>query len=169
MSQNASISSVQDEVDIYRDTPLRLLGYANEVGEAFRSQVKKSWVWASYGVASAYVVADTVDKSRKMYNQTNPEDKERTKRVLIVAGDTLMWQALASVAIPGFTINRLCATSLYVLKRTTKLPKPTRKWITTGLGLACIPFIVHPIDTFVTKLMDNSVRKWIVIEKLKEE
>ena len=27
------------EVDIYRDTPLRLLGYANEVGEAFRALV----------------------------------------------------------------------------------------------------------------------------------
>jgi len=25
------------EVDIYRDTPLRYLGYANEVGEAFRA------------------------------------------------------------------------------------------------------------------------------------
>ena len=24
------------EVDIYRDTPLRFMGYANEVGEAFR-------------------------------------------------------------------------------------------------------------------------------------
>ena len=27
------------EVDIYRDTPVRLLGYANEVGEAFRALV----------------------------------------------------------------------------------------------------------------------------------
>ena len=27
------------EVDIYRDTPVRFLGYANEVGEAFRALV----------------------------------------------------------------------------------------------------------------------------------
>ena len=27
------------EVDIYRDTPLRYAGYANEVGEAFRALV----------------------------------------------------------------------------------------------------------------------------------
>ena len=26
-------------VDIYRDTPVRFLGYANEVGEAFRALV----------------------------------------------------------------------------------------------------------------------------------
>ena len=29
----------EKEVDIYRDTPVRLLGYANEVGEAFRALV----------------------------------------------------------------------------------------------------------------------------------
>ena len=29
----------ESEVDIYRDTPVRFLGYANEVGEAFRALV----------------------------------------------------------------------------------------------------------------------------------
>ena len=47
------------EVDIYRDTPLRYLGYANEVGEAFRALVHVNWVKLSYGVASAYVVRST--------------------------------------------------------------------------------------------------------------
>ena len=47
------------EVDIYRDTPLRLLGYANEVGEAFRALVHVNWVKLSYGVASAYVVSSS--------------------------------------------------------------------------------------------------------------
>ena len=37
-------------------------GYANEVGEAFRSQVHVNVVRASYGVASAYVVADAIHK-----------------------------------------------------------------------------------------------------------
>lgn len=45
------------EVDIYRDTPVRLLGYANEVGEAFRALVSVNWVRLSYGVASCYVVS----------------------------------------------------------------------------------------------------------------
>ena len=31
--------SQDKEVDIYRDTLVRLLGYANEVGEAFRALV----------------------------------------------------------------------------------------------------------------------------------
>lgn len=42
------------------------LGYANEFGEAFRPLVHVSWVRLSYGIASAYVLADTLDKSFKM-------------------------------------------------------------------------------------------------------
>ena len=60
--------------------------------------------------------------------------------------DTFVWQALASVAIPGFTINRVCAGSLYLLGRTTKWPLPVRKWTTTAIGLSTIPFIITPID-----------------------
>ena len=40
--------------DIWRDTPLRYMGYANEVGEAFRPLFPKL-VRPSYGVAFAYV------------------------------------------------------------------------------------------------------------------
>ena len=42
------------------------LGYANEVGEAFRPLVHVNWVRLSYGIASAYVLADTLDKTLKM-------------------------------------------------------------------------------------------------------
>uniref|UniRef100_A0A5F9CZW6 Mitochondrial fission process protein 1 n=1 Tax=Oryctolagus cuniculus TaxID=9986 RepID=A0A5F9CZW6_RABIT len=53
------------ERDLYRDTWVRYLGYANEVGEAFRSLVPAAVVWLSYGVSSSYVLADAVDKGRK--------------------------------------------------------------------------------------------------------
>ena len=36
-----------------------------------------------------------------------------------------------------------------------------RKWMTTGIGLGVIPFIVHPIDSLVHYGMDNTTRKWI--------
>ena len=128
-----------------RDTPLRYLGYANEVGEAFRAlmhvryllnwsqyqhityTVKKymqdfnhRWVRATYGVASAYVLADTYDKGVKqskvtigsclsgllflsISNRFLPiqEPEADTSKVAIAAVDTLLWQALASVIVPG--------------------------------------------------------------------
>jgi len=150
--------SQENEVDIYRDTPVRLLGYANEVGEAFRALVHVRWVRASYGVASAYVVADTADKGQK---QNKMPDSDSGK-VALAAFDTLLWQAFASVIVPGFTINRLCAASLVGLARALPhLAENTRKWATTGLGLGVIPFIVHPIDSFVHFAMDNTTRKYI--------
>lgn len=148
------------EKDIFRDSPLRLLGYANEVGESFRSLIHVKWVNLSYGIASAYVVADTIDKSQKTYKIPCDNAQQRRRNVMVAAADTLVWQSFASVIIPGFTINRICAASLLILKKTTKLPSTTRKWITTAIGLSSIPFIVKPIDHMVDYAMDRTFRVW---------
>ena len=54
----APAGSEKIEVDFYRDTPVRYLGYANELGESFRPMVPKMVV-PSYIVSFGYVVADT--------------------------------------------------------------------------------------------------------------
>ena len=165
-----------------------LLGYANEVGEAFRALVNVKFVYASYGLASAYVLADTNDKASKakkllgtytinlfiffllfkshlftLVSYYKLGDSEGAlSKVGVAAFDTLVWQALASVIIPGFTINRICAASLFAMGKTIpKVSLNARKWMTTGIGLGVIPFIVHPIDSLVHYGMDNTTRKWI--------
>ncbi|KAJ7427036.1 Mitochondrial fission process protein 1 [Willisornis vidua] len=143
------------EPDLYRDTWVRYLGYANEVGESFRALVPVPVVWASYGVATAYVTADAIDKGRKAAT-AHAQDPTR---VGVAVVDTFVWQGLASVAIPGFTINRLCAASLALLGTLTRWPLPLRRWATTALGLAAIPLIITPIDRTVDFLMDSSLRK----------
>uniref|UniRef100_A0A8C8X068 Mitochondrial fission process protein 1 n=2 Tax=Panthera TaxID=9688 RepID=A0A8C8X068_PANLE len=60
------------ERDIFRDTWVRYLGYANEVGEAFRSLVPAAVVWLSYGVSSSYVLADAIDKGKKAGDRFPP-------------------------------------------------------------------------------------------------
>jgi len=151
------VSDKGGEVDIYRDTPVRFLGYANEVGEAFRALVHVRWVKLSYVVASGYVLADTQDKASKKLKSGGDSSE-----VAISAMDTLLWQAFASVIVPGFFINRLCAASLFGLARTMPgVAESTRKWAVTALGLGSIPFIIHPIDNGVHFVMDNTTRKWI--------
>ncbi len=71
------------------------------MGEAFRALVRVGWVRLSYGVASAYVVADTNDKAGRMRDSLEPSHPDRSTRVAVAAFDTLVWQALASVIIPG--------------------------------------------------------------------
>ncbi|NXS38044.1 MTFP1 protein, partial [Pomatostomus ruficeps] len=169
----------QDEPDLYRDTWVRYLGYANEVGESFRPLVPVPVVWASYAVATAYVTADAIDKGRKAatvsatpssppcrslptlpLTPVSPQvHAQDPTRVGVAVVDTFVWQSLASVAIPGFTINRLCAASLALLGSLTRWPLPVRRWTTTALGLAAIPLIITPIDRSVDFLMDSSLRK----------
>ncbi|XP_072271371.1 mitochondrial fission process protein 1 [Pyxicephalus adspersus] len=144
--------------DLYRDTWVRYLGYANEVGESFRALVPKSLVWATYGVATAYVTADAADKGKKAA-ELNKDSPGKTKDVTVAVIDTFVWQAFASVAIPGFTINRICAASLYIMGRVTRWPLPARKWATTAIGLSAIPVIITPIDRSVDFLLDSSIRK----------
>ncbi|EFN78658.1 mitochondrial fission process protein 1 [Harpegnathos saltator] len=147
----------QEEVDLYRDTYVRYLGYANEVGEAFRSLVPKSIVWFSYAVSSGYVLADTVHKGTHVYKVDT--SSQRNKNVLLSTSDTLIWQAFASIIVPGFTINRICAAVQFAQRKSTNvvLRKP---WISTIVGLVSIPFIIHPIDHAVERTMDITYRKY---------
>ena len=130
-------------VDLYRDTPVRYLGYANEVGEAFRNMVHKNVVRFSYLISGGYVVADATSKSS---SSTTP---------IRTFADVLIWQGLASVAIPGFTINRLCWA-------VGKMVGPARTAVVTGTGLLAIPFIIKPIDAAVDHGMERVVRPYIL-------
>ena len=74
-------------VDLYRDTPVRFLGYANELGESFKPLIPRVAYFGTYGVACAYVAADANDKYQR--------DGDVARGV-----DALIWQALASVIVP---------------------------------------------------------------------
>jgi len=163
MSDESHNSNEEKKVDIFRDTPVRYLGYANEVGESFRALVHVNWVRFSYVVASTYVCADAASKGNDVSKKTWPNESERKTRIFCAVIDTLFWQGLASVAIPGFTINRICFLSNIVLRRVTKLPPATRKWTVTAIGLSAIPFIIHPIDHSVDWMLDRSLRRWLGI------
>ena len=146
---------LQPCADIWRDSVLRLLGYANELGEAFRP-LAPACVVPSYVVSSLYVLVDTCDKgvradSRAQAGGYSPA--ARRAHVGKEAADTLVWQALASVIVPGITINRIVA-----LAGRACGSNPRLRLLPTALGLGSIPLIVEPIDTAVHYAMDATVR-----------
>eukprot|EP00899_Mesostigma_viride_P005022 jgi/Mesvir1/14520/Mv05217-RA.1 len=169
--------------DPLRDGPLRYLGYTNETGEAFAAFLPPWGVPASYGVAIAYVLCDTMDKGWRAWDEMGPnEDKEYTVEqsqlrwmiALNKAGDCLMWQMLASVILPGFTIHQIVHFSHALLVEAAALlaaaPEDTwqqaasslllmfEKPIPTAIGLLMIPQIIHPLDSLVHLLMDLTMR-----------
>ncbi|XP_002022982.2 mitochondrial fission process protein 1 [Drosophila persimilis] len=146
-----AIEKAPKEVDIYRDTFIRYMGYSNEIGEAFRPLVPKSIVAASYGMAIGYVCTDTFDKSLRL-QRTGASNRD----LAILAGDVFSWQMMASVIIPGLVINRITWASRMML---SKAPVGILKTVPTLIGLASIPLIIHPIDSLVDRIMDETYRK----------
>lgn len=127
-----------------REGAVRFLGYANEVGESFRPLVPRWCVNGTYVVASGYVLADAGWRA-----YTLPESAPHSR--VVEATDTLLWQSLASVMIPGFTINRIVwAAEKAVARAGSKIP--------TVVGLASIPLIIKPIDHGVDALLDCTLR-----------
>ena len=159
----------KQKVDLYRDTPVRYLGYANEVGESFR-YILPGFVKWSYAISFGYCAADSFDKSSKLYlSYDKPECPIRftpqNKRVWATATDVLVWQSFASVLIPGLVINRVVAMTKF-LKASFKFTPVIHKWLPTAVGLLSIPFIVKPIDHGVDYAMNNTLRSHV--EQFKE-
>src|SRR5210317_2171592 len=90
-------------VDPYRETSLRYMGYANELGEAFTTYLPEWGLPASYCVAASYVMFDTIDKGQKAFDAAEEEDK--VADTLRISTETLTWQMLASVFWPGSIIR----------------------------------------------------------------
>jgi hypothetical protein len=73
----------------------------------------------------------------------------------------LLWQSLASVMVPGATINLIVKASRYAVRRSPlALPAMVSQWLPTVIGLGSIGFIVEPIDHTIDYVLDNSTRQW---------
>jgi len=150
--------------DLWRDTPLRYLGYTNECGEAFAVYLPPFGVPATYAVAAAYVLADTVDKTLRAYHlggvlQVGP----RMRVAAATCVETLSWQLCASVFWPGSLIRvvvasaSLAVAAAHPLLAEARVPSEIERALPTLVGLAAIPFVVAPIDEAVSVLMERSV------------
>lgn len=148
MAQKAS------EIDFYRETKVRYLGYANEVGEALGA-VYPGLVRPSYGLAFAYVFADTVDKVKKASQRGEPFQVQAQEGF-----DCLLWQTLASVLIPGKVINVVTHQTKHSLAKSVQASPLVKRWGPTCVGLATIPLIIKPIDDAVDYAFDHTIRKW---------
>jgi fission process protein 1 len=144
-------------VDPYRETSLRYMGYANELGEAFTTYLPEWGLPASYCVAASYVMFDTVDKGQKAYDAA--DEGEKFQDTLRISAETLTWQMLASVFWPGSIIRVIVNASATMISNRDL--DDQLHFLPTLIGLMAIPVIVKPIDTTVDKLMENSVSKVI--------
>ena len=145
--------------NVFRDSAIRYLGYANEVGESFRYQFPK-FVTPSYVVSFGYCLADAATSGHAAYDKASTEGSSTAVVDSAVSTiDTLIWQSLASVAVPGATINGIVKASRFAVQKSPLvLPALLSTWIPTAVGLGSIPLIIHPIDQAVDYVMDSTFR-----------
>lgn len=109
--------------------PTSLLGYANEVGEAFKMFLSKKLYLGTYAVASAYCLADAGlhghEAVAHRYPARPPWPGHPSWVGTTAFADAALWQGMASVVIPGFTINRLVAAATKLLANPAAPSNPT--------------------------------------------
>jgi fission process protein 1 len=138
--------------DPYRETSIRYMGYANEVGEALEDYLPDWGLPASYCVAATYVIFDTLDKGQRAYDST-PRG-ERFEETMRASTETLVWQLLASIIWPGGVIKlAVNVIDFFIPIDNDYLP--------TFIGILLIPVIIRPIDVFVDQLMEDTISKVI--------
>ena len=152
-------STAYKSVDPYRESSLRYMGYANELGEAFTSYLPEWGLPASYCVAAAYVMFDTIDKGEKAYNAAEEEDKMMD--TVRISTETFTWQMLASVFWPGSIIRVIVNMAATMISNNDLDNNHFVHILPTLIGLSAIPMIVKPIDTTVDKIMEGSISKVI--------
>lgn len=152
---------------------LRPTAYASEVGESFRPVVKPWLVNMAYALSIGYVCADTAFHTYNVHStlkkQSLPND-QIVKQTAINFGDKAVWHTFASMVLPAVTVHSVVKysgkTINYGLNRssymTTKHLASIGRYSRIGsvfMGLASIPFIIHPLDHLTDYVMDNTVRK----------
>lgn len=149
--------------NVFRHSILRYAGYANEVGESFRYQFPRL-VTPSYVVAFGYCFADSFLTGWNTWNQHQKDNKREQSPwndTARATTDTILWQTLASVMIPGATINIIVKACRSAIRKSPLiLPYMVGDWLPTIAGLGSIPLIVCPIDEAVDVLLDNTTRQW---------
>lgn len=157
----------ETEYDVFRDSPLRHCGYADEVGEAFRAVVPRSVVYAGYGVSLLYTLGDITDKALRCKHQQDSFEAV-TEQII----DTVLWQCTASFIIPPLLVNRTAAVARWAFRTmpgfrvaagqalgTAKAR--VARWTPVAAGLSIIPFLPGTVDPFVDRAMDKWVRPWL--------
>ena len=113
----------------------------------------------SYAVAITYVIADTIDKTKKVLDGTKYAGDNINTCAAIEGVDALIWQLAASVALPGYTIHQLVAIVVALLDASGVDQSGVISALPTACGLAMIPFIVKPLDELAEVAMDVTFRK----------
>lgn len=127
--------------DVYADTPVRLLGFTNEVGAALSPIIGPVGELLTYAPALSYIAMDTKDKYHRGddNNYETPSHKRATKQ--------LIFQMMASVILPTAAVKASQALTNKILD--SKALEETRLSIADNVKKN------QPLSNFIQKFADK--------------
>lgn len=118
-------------------------------------------VTAAYGVSWAYLIGDVTFTTYKAKEQ-GPTAWEAANfseptRLSMVAIKRSVFQGLASMALPAFTIHTAVAKTAQAVKNSTNVR--VKRWAPTAVGIGIVPFLPylfdHPVEYATDFLFDK--------------
>lgn len=142
------MSSSEKPYNVLRDSPLRYLGFTNDVGEALRGVIPPWAVWSTYGVTGAYALGDVAQLAWREHRRG--AGWPAVHRQLV---DSAVFHGLATVAVTPLIIAGACRAIKAVVPNA--LPGWARRFGPSAVGIALIPLIVPPTDRYVEHLIER--------------
>lgn len=120
---------------------VRYLAYTSDFGEAFRPVAHPLVVRSAYGVSWAYVLGDVGFEAYQLSNRHGVTGQD----LYAMTAKRTVFQSIASMALPAFTIHTVVHETKKVFKKMGKY----QKWGPSACGLAIVPFLPlydHPVE-----------------------
>jgi len=159
----------------------RYVAYTTDIGESFRPIAHPILIRSAYGISWAYLIGDVSHEGWKAYNRNQklaaPQADEhfdgRQKEPMgkvdaipprqpvhipaiedykAVMAQRAVFQSLASMGLPAFTIHSVVKYSGKALKSATNAT--LRTWGPIGLGLAVVPALPYLFDKPVEEAVE---------------
>ncbi|KAI9067657.1 hypothetical protein FKP32DRAFT_1563368 [Trametes sanguinea] len=140
----------------------RYVAYTSDVGEAFRPVVHPAVVTAAYGISWLYLAGDVGYETYKAHRRGPTALEAATfsepTRLSMVAVKRAVFQSVASMALPAFTIHTAVkqAKKAFVNVQNPRL----KTWGPTVTGLAIVPILPYLFDKPVEHATDIAF-EWI--------
>ncbi|RPD74333.1 hypothetical protein L226DRAFT_535224 [Lentinus tigrinus ALCF2SS1-7] len=140
----------------------RYVAYTSDVGEAFRPVVHPAIVTAAYGISWLYLAGDVGYETYKAHRR-GPTPLEAANfseptRLSMIAVKRSVFQSIASMALPAFTIHTAVKQAKKALANAQN-PR-VRIWGPTATGLAIVPALPYIFDKPVEHATDI-IFEWI--------
>lgn len=134
---------------------------ASDVGEAFRPVISPALVRAAYGISWAYLIGDvgfTTYKARELGpSPLEAANMSEPTRLAMVAVKRSVFQGIASMALPAFTIHTAVKQASKALANSQNVT--LKKWGPTTVGISIVPALPYLFDHPVEQAVDWSFER----------